>query len=101
VKSTPDHKGGVFTKEQKIEVSKVALIDPVRDKPTGVTMRYLENGEKVRVSKLTGAIIPKPPYTRKERPKDGPLDTPQDVVYERTYFPEYFTTTHPTTQDAL
>jgi len=91
VKSTPEHKGGIYTKEQKIEVSKVSLIDPVHDKPTKVAFRYLEDGQRVRVSKLSGAVIPKPPYTRKERPKDGPLDTPQEIVHERTYFPEFFT----------
>lgn len=76
----------------------MALIDPVNDKPTKVAMRYLEDGSKVRIAKLSGAVIPKPTYTRKDRPKDGPLDTPQDAVHERTYFPEFFTTTTPQTE---
>lgn len=57
---------------------------------------YLETGEKVRISKKSGALIPKPVVTeslRKERLKsveDGLKDTKSDDVLTQTYFGEDF-----------
>jgi len=90
VKSTPEHKGGIFTKEMPLHYSNLMLIDPVQDKPTRIKRAFLEDGTKARISKLSGAIIPKPPWVPIERPKDGPLDTPSSVVLERTYFPSHY-----------
>eukprot|EP00698_Gefionella_okellyi_P008561 TRINITY_DN2127_c0_g1_i1.p1 TRINITY_DN2127_c0_g1~~TRINITY_DN2127_c0_g1_i1.p1 ORF type:complete len:158 (+),score=18.35 TRINITY_DN2127_c0_g1_i1:130-603(+) len=55
-----DKKGGVVTKEASIHYSNVALLDPVSGKPTRISMKFLENGEKVRISKQSGSVIPKP-----------------------------------------
>ncbi|KZS02221.1 39S ribosomal protein L24, partial [Daphnia magna] len=40
--------------------NEVALVDPSDDKGTKVEWRFTEQGEKVRVSKRTGHIIPVP-----------------------------------------
>ena len=83
-------------KEHPIHVSNVALIDPDLGVPTRIRTGYLEDGTKVRVSKKTGAIIPKPDrsnMTYLARTKDrkaGPLDTPPDAVLKKTYGGEDF-----------
>mgnify|MGYP000450973083 FL=1 len=46
--------------EHPIHISNVALIDPELDIPTRIKYGYLEDGTKVRVSKKSGSIIPKP-----------------------------------------
>jgi len=58
---------GYYFTEAPISYSNVALIDPIHDKPCKVGFKYLENNEKVRISRLrlqdgtsSGAIIPKP-----------------------------------------
>ena len=47
-------------KESPMHVSNVALIDPQIGQPTRIKYGFLEDGTKVRVSKKSGAIIPKP-----------------------------------------
>eukprot|EP00352_Strombidinopsis_acuminata_P004711 CAMPEP_0176355110 /NCGR_PEP_ID=MMETSP0126-20121128/13060_1 /TAXON_ID=141414 ORGANISM="Strombidinopsis acuminatum, Strain SPMC142" /NCGR_SAMPLE_ID=MMETSP0126 /ASSEMBLY_ACC=CAM_ASM_000229 /LENGTH=78 /DNA_ID=CAMNT_0017707619 /DNA_START=285 /DNA_END=521 /DNA_ORIENTATION=+ len=47
-------------KEYPIHVSNVGLIDPELNRAVRVKNAYLEDGTKVRVSKKTGAVIPKP-----------------------------------------
>ena len=47
-------------KEAPIHLSNVNLIDPQLQTATKVKFAYLEDGTKVRVSKKTGALIPKP-----------------------------------------
>jgi large subunit ribosomal protein L24 len=39
----------------------VKLIDPYNNEPCDATWRYLENGEKIRVSKQSGREIPLTP----------------------------------------
>jgi large subunit ribosomal protein L24 len=46
--------------ERSIHYSNVNLVDPVTGFPTKITHSYLEDGTKVRISKRSGAIIPKP-----------------------------------------
>ena len=81
-------------KESPVHVSNVALIDPELNKPTRIKIGYLEDGQKVRVSKKSGAIIPKPERTnltyiaRTKDYKPGPLDTPADAVLKKTYHGE-------------
>ena len=76
----------VIKKERPIHVSNVALIDPEYNKPTRIKYGYLEDGTKVRISKKSGSIIPKPDrshLTYAERTKNfkmGPNDTPADLV---------------------
>lgn len=83
-------------KEHPVHVSNVALIDPELNIPTRIKTGYLEDGSKVRVSKKSGAIIPKPDrsnMTYLARTKDykpGPLDTTGDAVLKKTYGGEDF-----------
>jgi large subunit ribosomal protein L24 len=49
--------GGILEKEAPLHISKVALVDPKLGKPTRVGYKFLENGRKVRVAKLSGEVI--------------------------------------------
>ena len=83
-------------KEHPVHVSNVALIDPDLNVPTRIKTGYLEDGSKVRVSKKSGSIIPKPDrsnmtyLSRTKDYKQGPLDTAPDVVLKKTYAGEDF-----------
>jgi len=46
--------GGIITKEMPIDVSNVAIWNPVTQKPDRVGMRVLEDGRKVRFYKGNG-----------------------------------------------
>lgn len=48
--------GGIISKESSIHVSNVMLVDPTVNKPTRVGVE-VKDGQKVRVSKKTGAQI--------------------------------------------
>lgn len=75
--------------EAPIYVSRVAVVCPETDRPTRVGYKFLEDGTKVRVSKMSGVIIPRPEVLRQRRkPKpetDGAKDTAPMVVLERTF----------------
>mmetsp|Transcript_16854 Transcript_16854/g.23453 ORF Transcript_16854/g.23453 Transcript_16854/m.23453 type:complete len:238 (+) Transcript_16854:45-758(+) len=91
IAGTPEMKGGIFTKEAPLHYSMVNLVDPTVDKPTRVGYKFLEDGTKVRVSKKSGTVLPKPMnpryLARKQRViKDGPKDTPVELVQEKTFF---------------
>ncbi|XP_022804721.1 probable 39S ribosomal protein L24, mitochondrial isoform X1 [Stylophora pistillata] len=58
--------GGLINSEAPLRVSEVSLVDPSDGKPTDITYRFTEKGEKVRVSDRTGRIIPKPPWERRD-----------------------------------
>ena len=98
VKSDPqgEFKGGSNPVIRPIHISNVNLIDPESSKGTRVRKAYLEDGTKVRVSKISGSIIPKPnrdylKYDNKHAHKiDGELDTPIGKVLEVTYKGEDF-----------
>lgn len=60
-------KGEIVIKERSMHYSNVNLVDPVTGFPTKVTYSYLEDGTKVRISKRSGAIIPKPDLWKKKR----------------------------------
>ena len=51
--------------ERSIHYSNLNLVDPVTGFPTKINWSYLEDGTKVRISKRSGAIIPKPDNRRK------------------------------------
>ena len=64
--------------------------------PTRIKYGFLEDGTKVRVSKKTGSVIPKPDRSdlkyinRTKNKEQGDLDTlPEDVI-EKTYKGEDF-----------
>ena len=83
-------------KEHPVHISNVALIDPDLNTPTRIRTGYLEDGTKVRVSKKSGSIIPKPDRSnltylaRTKDTKPGPLDTPSEAVHKKTYAGEDF-----------
>jgi large subunit ribosomal protein L24 len=83
-------KGTTVMKEQAIHYSNVNLVDPVTNVPTRIFCKVMPNGTKVRVSKASGAVIPKPEIMRRKPAsavvtKDCTLD---DAVWEITY-PHY------------
>jgi len=83
-------------KEFPIHVSNVQLVDPSNNEPTKIRYAYLEDGTKVRVSKKSGAIIPKPDrshltYINRTSAREvGINDTRGDLVLEKTYEGEDF-----------
>ncbi|KAH1081364.1 hypothetical protein J1N35_021125 [Gossypium stocksii] len=63
IKQGPGHEGGIFTVEAPFHASNVQVLDPVTGKPCKIGVKYLEDGTKVRVSRVIGAsgsIIPRP-----------------------------------------
>jgi len=87
---------GYYHSEAPISYSNVALIDPLHDKPCKVGFKYLENNEKVRISRLklsdgtiSGAIIPKPKKDlsklEEKRKIIGPKDTLPEVALKKTF----------------
>ena len=70
----------------------------IKRKPTEVVYRYTKDGEKVRVSKRTGNVIPIPPeaestidYKKKSEYKPGAKDTEPAHTLEQTFVPRYKT----------
>ena len=65
-------------------------------RPTRIKYGFLEDGSKVRISKKTGALIPKPEYSnlkyinRTKAKEAGVLDTKAVDVLEKTYTGEDF-----------
>ena len=49
--------GGIVTKEMPIDVSNVAIWNPVTQKADRIGMRVLEDGRKVRFYKSNGELI--------------------------------------------
>jgi len=86
----------VLKREAPIHVSNVSLIDPSLGIPTRVRTGYLEDGTKVRVSKKSGSVIPKPDrseltyFARTKDLKPGPNDTKPELVMKKTYAGEDF-----------
>ena len=78
-------------KESPVHVSNVSLIDPEKAVPTRIKYGFLEDGTKVRISKKSGAMIPKPDrsslkYMNRTKGKEaGPNDTKPEDVLEKTY----------------
>merc|ERR1739845_302073 len=66
VRSTPEQKGGIFTQSAPIHYSNVSLIDPDGE-PTKIRWGRVD-GEKVRISKRTGQVIPKSTQWKKPYP---------------------------------
>lgn len=49
--------GGIVNKELAIDLSNLAVADPVDGRPTRVGFRNLDDGRKVRVAKRSGEVI--------------------------------------------
>jgi len=50
----------MITTELPIHITNVAPLDPVMKKPTRIKRRQMLNGNRVRISKLSGCAMPKP-----------------------------------------
>jgi len=93
VASKDEFKGGIFSIESPLHISKVLLVDPKYGVGTRIGYKYLEDGQKVRISKISGAIIEKPglspDYIKKKKERErlgiGIKDTPVSISSLRTY----------------
>lgn len=56
-RQTAQDQGGIITKEARIQMSNLALLDPKDNKPTRVGFKILNDGRKVRVAKRSGEVI--------------------------------------------
>ena len=56
-KQTQSNAGGRIQKELPIQVSNLALVDPVEGGATRVGFKVLEDGTKVRYAKKSGEVI--------------------------------------------
>jgi large subunit ribosomal protein L24 len=64
------------------------LVDPTTGKATKVARKYLEDGTKVRVSKASGQVIPKPDLLIDRKPRSSVLglkDTAPADVFAVTF----------------
>ena len=82
-------KAAVIDKPSSIHFSNVNLVCPVTNLPTRISHKYLSDGTKVRISKRSGAVIPRPEIlTQRRRPKSlefGENDTTAEDSWEVTY----------------
>ena len=58
-KPTQNDPGGIKEKENSINISNVAFLEETKNKATKVGYKFLQDGRKVRFSKLTGEVIDK------------------------------------------
>ena len=76
-------------KERTIHYSNVSLLDPVQNVPTRIIKKYLDSGEKVRIAKKSGAIIPRPEILNfRRRPVNSVVTescTSEDDAWELSY----------------
>jgi len=81
--------GKVIQLERTIHYSNVQLVDPIKGIPTRIFKKILPSGEKVRVSKKSGAIIPKPDIlTMRRKPISSVVTescTSEEDAWETTY----------------
>ena len=73
-----------------VHYSRVSLIDPTDNKPCRIQWKFTEDGTRVRVSKRTGTIIPKPKHEFKLKELHqsiGAKDTEPEIVGMATFDP--------------
>ena len=58
-KPSQNSAGGIIEKEAMINISNIAFYDEKKQKPSNIGFKILEDGRKVRVSKLTNEVIDK------------------------------------------
>ena len=58
-KPTQNDPGGIKEKENSINISNIAFLEETKNKATKVGYKFLQDGRKVRFSKLTGEVIDK------------------------------------------
>ena len=80
--------GKVIQLERTMHYSNVQLVDPIKEVPTRIYKKVV-NGETVRISKKSGAIIPKPDIlTMRRKPISSVVTencTSEDDTWESTY----------------
>ena len=78
--------------EQPIKYCAVNLVDPMTNLPTRIFRKILEDGSKVRVSKKSGAIIPRPAIlyvrTRPVNPVTTTSCTSEEDAWAISYQPK-------------
>jgi large subunit ribosomal protein L24 len=80
--------GKMVTRPCAVAYSNIMLVDPTTGEPTKITRRFLEDGTKVRISKASGQVIPKPDPLVNRAPRNslpGPHDTLPEDVFEVTF----------------
>jgi large subunit ribosomal protein L24 len=92
VKGNPDRgiAGRSVQEERSLPLSAVSLVDPVSNAPTRIFRSFLEDGTKVRVSKKSGAVIPRPSLLNFRKRPVNTVATASDTsdpkdVWEITY----------------
>ena len=56
-RQTQTQEAGIISKEARIHLSNLSLVDPKDGKPTRVGFKILEDGRKVRFAKRSGDLI--------------------------------------------
>lgn len=82
-------KGQIVMKERSIHYSKVNLVDPVTGLPTRVYRKFLEDGTKVRISKKSGAVIPRPAVLTQRKKPLSSIVTESDTLDEEAWYVSY------------
>jgi large subunit ribosomal protein L24 len=81
--------GRTIMKERTMHYSNVNLLDPIENIPTRIHKQFLDDGQKVRISKKSGAIIPRPEILSfRKRPVNAIVtesDTADADVWTITY----------------
>lgn len=83
--------GKMISRPCTVHYSNVMLLDPTTGEPTKILRRFLEDGTKVRISKKTGHVIPKPDPLAGRKPRTAVLGS-KDTVPADTFhvsFPDY------------
>ena len=85
-----DEDGNTKLIEKKIHYSNCQLVDPVLGKMTKVGLTFEEEGHPIRISKVSGNVIPWPESTAKgdldpAKHPEGPKDTTPEQALRKTY----------------
>ena len=94
IKGNPERgiKGRTVQIERSVPYSNANLVDPVTNKPTRIYKTFLEDGTKVRISKKSGSVIPRPDILRfRKRPVSSIVtesDTLEEDVWATTFLPK-------------
>lgn len=82
----PGKKPEVLERPGKIHISNVMLVDPEDGKPCKISFKFTEEGEKLRISKRSGSVIPWPEKEEEEvKEANERTDTEPDVVEAKTF----------------
>jgi len=88
----------VLSEAPLLVTTQVALVDPTDEKPTKVEWRFLENGERVRISLRSGRVIPIPvmaeetiDFKTRGTYVDKPKDTSAEELTKITFIPKLST----------